>query len=81
MDPPAILDPIVTTLSWYYQVPECLDPLDADPERGKKSAHKIVIAKPIDIINNKSVRKAKIIKFRPLSKSGMIKMKEWFIDQ
>ena len=82
LDPPAILDPIITTLSSYYQVPECLEPLDADPEKGgKKSDHKIVIAKPIDIINNKCARTAKIIKFRPLSKSGMVKMKEWFIDQ
>ena len=82
MDPPAILDPIITTLSSYYQVPECLEPLDADPDKGgKKSDHKIVIARPIDLINNKCARTTKTIKFRPFSKSGIEKMKNWFIDQ
>jgi hypothetical protein len=47
MDPPALLDPILTTMSRLYQVPECLEPLDADPEKGgKKSDHRIVIARP-----------------------------------
>ena len=33
MDPPALLDPILMTISKYYQVPECLEPLDADPDK------------------------------------------------
>ena len=28
LDPPRMLDPIITTLSKYYQIPECLPPLD-----------------------------------------------------
>ena len=45
LNPPAILDPIITTMPNLYQVPECLDPLDADPDKnGSKSDHKIVIA-------------------------------------
>ena len=47
MDPPAILDPIIMTLSNLYQEPMCLDPLDADPHKnGQKSDHRIVISKP-----------------------------------
>ena len=82
MDPPALLDPIITSLSNYYQVPECVEPLDSDPDKyGKKSDHKIVLARPINEINNKSARKIKLIKFRPFPQSGMTKMKDRFIDQ
>ena len=37
MDPPALLDPILTTMSSLYHVPDCLEPLDADPEKGEKN--------------------------------------------
>ena len=44
LDPPRILDPIITTLSGYYQKPECLPPLDADPDtNGKPSDHLMVV--------------------------------------
>ena len=33
LDPPAMLDPVIMTLSHIYQEPECLDPLDADPDK------------------------------------------------
>ena len=78
MNPPALLDPILTTLSKFYQVPQCLEPLDAYPDKnGTKSDHKIVVAKPISIINNKSGRETRIIKVRPFTKSGFEKMKNW----
>ena len=53
MDPPKLLDPILMTLSNYYQVLQCLDPLDSDPDKnGKKADHKIVVGKPtITVIN------------------------------
>ena len=82
MDPPAMIDPILTTLSNFYQVPECLDPLDPDPDKnGEKSDHRIVIAKPVNVINNKSGRKTRKVKVRPFPQSGMERMKDWFIDQ
>ena len=82
MDPPAILDPILTTLSNYYQVPECLEPLEADPDMdGKKSDHRIVVARAISILNNKSGRETRKVKVRPFPLSGIQKMKEWFVDQ
>ena len=64
------------TLSHLYQKPLCLEPLDADPEtNGKKSDHRIVISKPISVINNKCARQTR--KVRPFPQSG----KDWFIDQ
>ena len=82
MDPPAILDPIIMTLSHLYQEPMCLEPIDADPDtNGKKSDHRIVISKPISVINNKCARQTKTVKVRPFPQSGIQKMREWFIDQ
>ena len=82
MDPPALLDPILTTLSSFYQVPECLEPLDADPDKdGKKADHRIVIARPINVINNKPGRETRKLKVRPFPESGILKMKVWFVDQ
>ena len=44
MNPPRILDPIITSLSDFYQMPECLPPLDCDPDSGgKPSDHKMVL--------------------------------------
>ena len=76
LDPPAILDPIIMTLSHLYQEPLCLDPLDADPEtNGKQSDHRIVISKPISVINNKCSRQTRIVKFRPFPQSGLERTK------
>jgi hypothetical protein len=62
--------------------PAILDPLDSDLDKvGKKSDHRIVIAKPINAINNKCGRQFRKVKYRPFPESGMRKMKEWFIDQ
>ena len=81
-NPPAVLDPVITTLSNYYQVPECLDPLDPDPDKnGRPSDHRIVLVKPINIINNKSYKTFRKVKVRPFTKSGMDKLRNWFIDQ
>ena len=74
LNPPAILDPVLTTLSNFYQVPECLDPLDNDPDKnGKPSDHKIVLVKPVNTINNKSSRKVREVKVRPFTSSGLEK--------
>ena len=41
-----MLDPVIMTLSSYYQTPQCLPPLDQDPEKnGKPSDHRIVFSK------------------------------------
>ena len=65
----------------FYQEPVCLEPLDCDPDKnGVKSDDKIVIARPINEINNKCGRKTKQIKVRPFPKSGLEKMKSWFLE-
>ena len=77
-----ILDPIITTLSVYYQEPLCLEPLDADPDKdGKKSDHRIVLFKPINVINNKSARITREVKSRPITQSGIEEMRAWMMDQ
>ena len=70
------------TLSKHYLVPECLEPLDADADKdGKKSDHRIVVAKAINVFNNKSGRETRRVTVRPIPESGILKMKEWFVDQ
>ena len=82
LDPPAILDPVIMTLSNLYQEPMCLEPLDADPgTNGSKSDHRIVISKPINIIDNKCSRQIREVRIRPFPQSGIVKLKDWIIDQ
>ena len=64
----AILDPVITTLTSYYQAPCCLPPLDPDSDTsGKPSDHRIVVVRPITSINNKCARSTKDIKVRPIT--------------
>ena len=79
LNPPRILDPIITTLGKYYQKPLVLPPLDNDPNKnGSPSDHKIIKMKPISNINNKPARTKREVTFRPLPESGLNKLKEWF---
>ena len=56
--------------------------MDPDPDKnGKKSDHRIVVARPINKINNKTSRETRKVKVRPFTKSGYEKMQKWFIDQ
>ena len=84
MNPAAILDPFIMTmtLGHLYQKPQCLDPLEADPgSGGKKSDHKIVISRPISAINDKCSRMSRTMKVRLFPQSGVMNMREWFLDQ
>ena len=77
-----ILDPIIMSFSQYYQKPTILEPLDKDFDKiGEKSDHRIVLVRPIRVIDNDSARLTKTVKIRPLHKSGMVKMKTWLMDQ
>ena len=76
-----ILDPIITTLSGYYQSPICLPPLDNDPDKnGSPSDHMIVFMKPIDSINNNPARTKKTVTHRPLPESGIRNMGNWIVN-
>ena len=76
-----ILDPIITSLSKYYLSPECLPPLDNDPDKnGSPSDHMIVYMKPIDSANLEIGRKQKSVTFRPLKESGIRQMGSWIVQ-
>ena len=82
LNPPRILDPIITTMSRYYQDPEVLPPLDPDPNsNGKPSDHMMVVFTPINVINTKSAIASKQIKYRPLSDNGMEQMENWLKNE
>ena len=82
MSPPSILDPIITTLARYYQEPSCLKPLDPDPNKnGAPSDHRIVIARPINTIDNKPVRNIRKVLVRPIPQSGLALFRDWLMDQ
>ena len=68
LNPPALLDPIITTLSSFYRDPLCLEPLYSDPDKnGVKSEHRFVVA--ISTINNKSGRQTRQVRVRPFPQS------------
>ena len=82
LNPPRMLDPILTTLGPFYQTPEILPPLDADPDsEGKPSDHLIPMMIPINDINNQCSRVYKQVKIRPVPKSGMQRLRNWFEAQ
>ena len=81
MDPPKILDPVITTMSTWYQTPLCLDPLECDSDKkGENSDHKIVLVKPLDSVNLKNARITRKIKVRHFPKSGIDNMRKWLMD-
>ena len=78
MNPPRILDKIITSMSNYYQEPVILPPLDKDPEKnGKSSDHCIVTSSAINVINNKSNRTFREVTYRPITEEGVAKMNDW----
>ena len=65
-NPPRLLDPVLTTISNFYQLPEILPPLDNDPEKdGKPSDHNIIVVEPISHLKNNCARKFRKVTVRP----------------
>ena len=82
LNPPAMLDPVMSTLGRFYQQPVCLPPLNPDPDScGRLSDHFIVLMKPINALNNKSSRTHREIKVRPLPASGLKKFEHWIQNE
>ena len=82
LDPPRILDPIITTLADFYQLPECLAPLDADPDsNGKPSDHLMVVMTPISVINNKPARTKRMFTYRPFNENRLQQMQQWIVKE
>ena len=77
LDPPRILDVIITNLSKYYYIPTVEDPLEPDSDMdGSPSDHLMVVLSPKTNFQNKRGRVVKIIEFRPLSDDGFSAMSE-----
>ena len=82
LDPPTMLDPIISTLGCYYQQPVCLPPLDADPDsNGSPSDHLIVVMRPVNSNESRPGRTYREIKVRPLPRSGLDKFGNWIQEQ
>ena len=78
LNPPRMIDPIITTLSDYYQLPQCLPPLDADPDLdGKPSDHLMVVMSPVSVINNRPARITRTVAYRPFSGHKLLRMEGW----
>ena len=78
LDPPRLLDPIITTLADFYQLPKCLPPLDADPDtNGKPSDHLMVVMSPISVVNNKPARTKRTFTYRPINEVRLQQMQLW----
>ena len=73
-----ILDPIITNLAKFYNVPECLRPLESDVDvNGKPSDHLMIVMNPITKFNNRIERKKKIVKIRPKPDSKLSLFENW----
>jgi hypothetical protein len=82
MNPPAVLDPIITSLAKYYQVPVCIPPLDADQDSdGSPSDHLMVLMEPVSTMNNKPARFKRSVTYRPLPESGLKLFGDWLSQQ
>ena len=82
LNPPRILDPIITTLAHYYQLPVCLPPLDADPDsNGKPSDHLMVVMCPLSVVNNKPARTKNKIVYRPYNDIRLQQMQQWIENE
>jgi hypothetical protein len=82
MNPPRILDPILTTMAKFYQPPLCFPPLDPDPDsNGIPAEHLMVEMRPISTLNNRSARTKRKVKIRPLPESGLTNFGNWIKEQ
>ena len=71
LNPPQVLDVIITDLHKYYQSPIVMDPLDVDPDKtGVASDHLMVVMSPIGAFNDRKSRVKKKVEFRPLNDQG-----------
>ena len=76
LNPPAILDPIIMTLSQYYQIPVCLPPLGSDSGKSE-SDHLTVVSEPLSVLQNKPARTKRQVRVRRMPESGQSKFNNW----
>jgi hypothetical protein len=82
MYPPRMLDPILTTMSKFYQPPSCIPPLDPDPDCNGSPADQLMVEmRPITSLNNQPARTKRKVKIRPLPDSGLTQFGKWIAEQ
>ena len=81
LNPDAILDVIITTLSKFYQDPVTKPPINNDQGNGKPSDHLVVIMKPISRTLDCPPRQYTSLETRPITDSGLALYGQWLDDQ
>ena len=77
LNPPAILDPIITTLGKWYQSPVTKPPINPNKDGGKPSDHLIVLMMPLVSALQHPPRVYTSVVTRPLTQAGMQKFASW----
>ena len=82
LNPDAILDPIITTLSKYYLEPVTKPPINPDSNTtGKHSDHLIVLMSPISASLAVPLKVYRTVQSRPITESGLDIFKDWLEEQ
>ena len=82
LNPEAILDPIITTLSKYYMDPVTKPPINPDvSSNGKPSDHLICLMLPLSSSVPVPPRVYRVVETRPITESGMQLFSSWLEDQ
>ena len=81
LNPPAILDPILTTLGKWYQSPVTKPPIDANSGSGVRSDHLIVLMQPLVSELQLPPRTYKSVITRPLIHSGFERFSKWIENE
>ena len=82
LNPDAILDPIITTLTKYYKEPVTKPPIHNDEgNNGKPSDHLVVIMEPISSVLECPTRLYSVVQYRPLTDSGIELYGDWLGKQ
>ena len=77
LNPPAILDPIITTLGKWYQPPVTMPPVEANPGEGVASDHLIILMSPLVSELQTQPRVYRKIVTRPLNRAGFERFAKW----
>ena len=71
MNPPAILDPIISTLHALYLEPATMPPINNNQGNGKPSDHLVVVWRPISVNLPAQPRTYYTVQTRPITESGL----------
>ena len=78
LKPEAILDPIITTMSRYYEEPVTKPPINPNVgSNGKPSDHLTVIMRPLSAALSVKPRVYKTVQSRPITESGIESFRQW----